>query len=94
MMPPDRSPSISVGIIVQVGARYDPHHHWRTDAGEWRASVRFDAGGSSRAHLQGEPAALRELAAALPLAAGQADAAEHAEETDPAHPAARVVLRS
>jgi hypothetical protein len=91
MMPPDRMPSISVGIIVPVGARYDPHHHWQTDAGEWRASVRFDAGGYSNAHIQGEPAALRELAAALHLAADQADAAEQAEQTDPAHPAAVVV---
>jgi hypothetical protein len=78
MMPPDRSPSISVGIIVPAGATYDPHHHWRTDAGEWRASVRFDAGGYSNAHIQGEPAALRELAAALALAADQADTATDA----------------
>jgi hypothetical protein len=76
MMPPDRSPSISVGILVPVGARYDPHHHWQTEVGEWRASVRFDAGGYSNAHIQGEPAALRELAAALTLAADQADQAD------------------
>jgi hypothetical protein len=90
MMPPDRSPSISVGIIVPVGARYDAHHHWRTDVGGWRASVRFDAGGYSNAHIQGPPAALRELAAALHLAADQADVAEQAEQADPAHPAAVV----
>jgi hypothetical protein len=90
MMPPDRSPSISVGIIVPVGARYDPHHHWRTDAGEWRASVRFDAGGYSNAHIQGDPAALRELAAALVLAADQAEQADAADPADPAHPAAVV----
>jgi hypothetical protein len=90
MMPPDRSPSISVGIIVPPGVVYDAHHHWRTGAGEWRASVRFDAGGYSNAHLQGPPAALRELAAALHLAADQADAAEQAEQSDPAHPAAVV----
>jgi hypothetical protein len=35
--------------------------------------VRFDAGGYSNAHIQGEPAALRELATALVLAADQAD---------------------
>jgi hypothetical protein len=37
------------------------------------ASVRFDTGGYSNAHLQGEPAALRELAAALIQAADRAD---------------------
>jgi hypothetical protein len=92
MMPPDRMPSISVGILVPPGAAYDPHHHWRNDAGELRASVAFQAGGYSRAHLQGDPAALRELAAALTLAADQADVAEQAEQTDPAHPAAQVVV--
>jgi hypothetical protein len=39
------------------------------------ASVRFDAGGYSSGHIQGEPAALRELAAALILAADLADPA-------------------
>jgi hypothetical protein len=65
VMPLDRMPSISLGIIVPAGAVYDRHHHWRTEAGEARASVGFDAGGHSHAHLQGSPAALRELAAAL-----------------------------
>jgi hypothetical protein len=37
------------------------------------ASVRFDAGGYSCGHIQGEPAALRELAAALLEAADRAD---------------------
>jgi hypothetical protein len=46
------------------------------------ASVRFDAGGYSYGHIQGEPAALRELAAALILAADLAD--------PPAVPAAAV----
>ena len=73
MMPLDRMPSISLGIILHVGARYDPSYHWRTDAGELRASVGFDAGGHSHAHLQGSPAALRELAAALLDAADRAD---------------------
>jgi hypothetical protein len=41
------------------------------------ASVRFDAGGCSNAHLQGPPAALRELAAALVQAADRADRSEH-----------------
>jgi hypothetical protein len=73
MMPLDRMPSISLGIIVPAGATYDRHHHWRTDAGVLWASVRFDAGGYSNAHIQGEPGALRELAAALQNAADLAD---------------------
>ena len=79
MMPLDRMPSISLGIIVPAGATYDRHHHWHTDTGEPRASVGFEAGGHSHAHLQGSPAALRELAAAL------LDAADRANSTvDPA----------
>ena len=74
MMPNDRMPSISLGLIVPVGAVYDSHHHWPNDAGVWHASVRFDAGGYSCGHIQGEPAALRELAAALLDAADRADA--------------------
>jgi hypothetical protein len=74
MMPLDRMPSISLGLIVPVGALYDNHHHWPNDAGVWHASVRFDAGGYSCGHIQGEPVALRELAAALVQAADQADA--------------------
>ena len=72
MMPLDRMPSVSVGVIVPAGA-YDPSHHWRNSAGVLHASVRFDAGGYSCGHIQGEPAALRELAAALVLAADQAE---------------------
>jgi hypothetical protein len=78
MMPPDRMPSISVGVIVPVAAVYDTHHHWWNSAGVLHASVRFDAGGYSSGHIQGEPGALRELAAALHLAADQADAARPA----------------
>jgi hypothetical protein len=78
VMPLDRMPSISLGIIVPAGATYDTSHHWRTDTGALRASVRFDAGGYSHGHLQGEPAALRELAAALVQAADLADqSADH-----------------
>jgi hypothetical protein len=73
VMPLDRMPSISVGIIVPAGAFYDGSHHWPNDAGVMHASLRFDAGGYSCGHLQGEPAALRELAAALIQAADQAD---------------------
>jgi hypothetical protein len=82
MMPLDRMPSLSLGIIVVPGAVYDSHHHWHSSDGTLNASVRFDAGGYSSAHLQGEPAALRELAAAL------IDAADRA---DPQVPAAPVV---
>ena len=73
----DRMPSISLGLIVPPGAVYDPSHHWSTSAGVWHASVGFDAGGTSHGHLQGPPAALRELAAALTAAADQADTADH-----------------
>ena len=75
MMPLDRMPSLSLGILVPAGAVYDRHHHWRTDTGESRTSVGFDAGGHSHAHLQGSPAALRELAAALLDAADCTDSA-------------------
>ena len=86
MMPLDRMPSISLGIIVPAGATYDRHHHWHTDTGEPRASVGFEAGGHSHAHLQGSPAALRELAAALIQAADRAESAD-----DPANGAGLVV---
>jgi major membrane immunogen (membrane-anchored lipoprotein) len=86
VMPLDRMPSISLGIIVPAGAVYDASYHWRTDAGDLRASIGFDAGGHSNAHIQGPPAALRELAAAL------VDAADRAESAgDPANAAAVVV---
>jgi hypothetical protein len=71
-MPLDRMPSISLGIIVPTGASYDGHH-WHSSDGVLNASVRFDAGGYSCAHIQGPPAALRELAAALIDAADRAD---------------------
>jgi hypothetical protein len=86
VMPLDRMPSISLGIIVPAGAGDDASSHWRTDAGELRAAVGFDAGGHSNANLQGPPAALRELAAAL------LDAADRAERADdPANGAGLVV---
>jgi hypothetical protein len=75
MMRNDPMPSIGLGIILPAGASYDSSHHWRTSVGELRASVRFDIGGYSDVHIQGPPAALRELAAALVLAADQADSA-------------------
>jgi hypothetical protein len=70
----DRMPSIGLGIIIPAGAVYDSRHHWCNDAGALRASVRFDVGGYSDAHIQGDPAALRELAAALIDAADRAEA--------------------
>jgi hypothetical protein len=76
MMPLDRMPALSVGIILRIGTIYDPGYHWRNEAGELRASVGFNAGGHSTAHLQGPPAALRELAAALIEAADQAEGAD------------------
>jgi hypothetical protein len=74
MMPLDRMPSISLGIIVPADASYDSHHHWYSSAGVLNASVRFEVGGYSSGHIQGPPAALRELAAALIDAANRADA--------------------
>ena len=82
MMPLDPMPFISLGIVVPAGARYD-RHHWRTQAAAVRASVRFEAG-SANAHIQGEPAALRELAACLVQAA---DLADHADQPSAAAPA-------
>jgi hypothetical protein len=92
MMHPDRMPSLSLGIIVPVGAAYDPSHHWRTETGALRASVGFQAGGYSHGHLQGEPAALRELAAALTEAAERAEQASNpTEQTGDPAPAPAVV---
>jgi hypothetical protein len=74
MMPNDRMPSVSLGVLVPVGATYDGHHHWWTSEGVLCASVRFEVGGYSSGHIQGPPAGLRELAAALIAAADRADA--------------------
>ena len=90
MMPLDRMPSVSIGLIVPVGALYDGSHHWRNDAGALRASVSFRAGGYSYAHIQGDPAALRELACALVEAAGRA---EDGHALDAAEVAAKGVAR-
>jgi hypothetical protein len=76
-MPLDRMPSISLGIIVPTGVAYDSHHHWHSSVGVLNASVRFEAGGYSSAHIQGPPAALRDLAAALIDAADLADHSDH-----------------
>jgi hypothetical protein len=77
VMPLDRMPSISLGIIVHVGAGYDASYHWRTELGELRAAVGFDAGGqampTSKAHL--------------------VDAADQAESADDPANVAAVVVR-
>ncbi len=52
MMPLDRMPSASLGIIVPAGAVYDSRHHWRTDTGALRASVHFEVGGYSYATIK------------------------------------------
>jgi hypothetical protein len=88
-MHPDGMPSINLGVIVPAGAAYDASHHWRTETGALRASVAFEVGGYSAAHVQGEPAALRELAAALVQAADQAEATQ--PTTDPARSTVGVV---
>jgi hypothetical protein len=78
-------PAISLGIILRVGTVYGDLYTWRTDAGELHTSIGLQARGTSNAHIQGPPAALRELAAAL------LDAANRAEATDdPAHAVAVV----
>jgi hypothetical protein len=74
VMPLDRMPSVSVGIIVPAAASYNSSHHWPNEVGVWHASVRFDAGGYSCASIQGQAVALRELAAALVDTADRADA--------------------
>jgi hypothetical protein len=74
-MHPDRIPSLSVSILVPPGANYNDRYHWRTDLGALRASIQFRAGGYSYAAIQGDPAALRELAAALTAAADEAEEA-------------------
>jgi hypothetical protein len=53
-MPLDRMPSISLGIIVRVGVVYDASYHWRTEAGELRASVGFQV--ADRAESAEDPA--------------------------------------
>jgi hypothetical protein len=75
VMHPDPMPSVSVSILVPAGANYHDRYRWRTDTGALRASVQFRAGGYSYAVIQGEPTALRELAAALTAAADEAEEA-------------------
>ena len=80
-MHPDRMPSVSLSIIVPPGADYERPYHWRTELGALRASIQFRAGGYSYTAIQGPPAGLRELAAALVEAADQAE--QEAVEAEP-----------
>jgi hypothetical protein len=68
-------PSLSVSVLLDDSAvRYDPSHHWISEAsGRLCCAVGFDAGGLSRGSIQGPPAAMRKLAAALIEAADLAD---------------------
>jgi hypothetical protein len=81
VMHPDPMPSVSVSILVPAGANYHDRYRWRTDTGALRASVQFRVGGYSYAAIQGEPTALRELAAALTAAADEAG--QEAVEAEP-----------
>jgi hypothetical protein len=76
MMHAHRMSAISLGILLRVGARYYDRYHWRNEVGELHASVGFNTGGTSTAHIQGPPTALRELAAALVETADQAEESE------------------
>jgi hypothetical protein len=77
MMRADRTalPSLSVSVLLaDAGACYDPSHHWISEvSGRLCCAVGFDAGDLSRGSIQGSPAAMRELAAALVQAADLAD---------------------
>jgi hypothetical protein len=55
MMPAHPMPAIGLGLLIRPGAFYDTHHHWRAEDGELRASVGFNAGGTSHGHIQGPP---------------------------------------
>jgi hypothetical protein len=66
--------SVSLGVLLDPGTAYNPSHAWTAPDGQTYASVRFDLSGTSWASVQGLPAALRELADALQLAADAGDA--------------------
>jgi hypothetical protein len=78
MMPTYRRASVVyTSLLLDQGTRYQPDA-WTANDGSIRSSVDFEPGGG-RCCIQGRPAALRELAAALVLAADKADQAERAE---------------
>ena len=81
MMPTYRSSSVVyTSLLLGQGTHYQPEA-WPANDGSIRSSVDFEPGGGSRCCLQGTPAALRELAAALSQAADQAE--EEAVEAEP-----------
>jgi hypothetical protein len=74
--------SVRVSLLAEPGTRYDTST-WLGHDGEPNGSVRYDPPGGGLT-IQGPPVALRELAAALALAAEQTEqtypAPEHEEE--------------
>ena len=85
MMPAHRMPtSVSVGLVLSPGARYDPSHHWQSAGGtQLNASVSLECSPFTHASIQGEPGCLRELAAALLRAAELAEQSLPTPATDP-----------
>jgi hypothetical protein len=82
MMPTYRSSSVVyTSLLLDVGTGYQADA-WPAHDGSIRCSVEFEPGGG-RCCLQGTPAALRELAAALGLAADKAEQVEGAELPEP-----------
>ncbi len=78
MMPTYRMSSVVyTSLLLGEGTRYQADA-WPAHDGSIRCSVEFDPG-AGRCCIQGRPAALRELAAVLVLAADQAEAVERAE---------------
>ena len=80
MMPTYRRSSVVyTSLLLGEGTGYQPEA-WPANDGSIRCSVDFDPGGG-RCCIQGTPAALRELAAALSQAADQAE--KEAIEAEP-----------
>jgi hypothetical protein len=78
MMPTYRRASVVyTSLLLGEGAGYQADA-WPAHDGSMRGSVDFEPGGGCCC-IQGTPTALRELAAALVLAADKAEAAELAE---------------
>jgi hypothetical protein len=73
MMPahPYPTSTLHASLLVQPDSDYQPDA-WQTLAGAWHGSVSYDAA-NLWFTIQGPPAGLRELAAALVAAADQAD---------------------
>jgi hypothetical protein len=73
MMPtyPRRESALHASLLAQPGSDYEPDA-WQNAAGVWHGAVGYDAG-PLWFTIQGSPASLRELAAALTAAADQAD---------------------